>query len=88
MSDTHWNIPGYYGVMVSAQANDKGVPHAWGGPFDVIDLRSGPDMERPAFPDLHFATAYDALYAIANYGLFGHAYRIEARNKRRWTIWL
>lgn len=72
-----WDIKGYYGRIVSTQANTLSIP-SLDGTFDVVDI-SDPAKPKRVTGDLACIGMHYALYFIANYGLHGHVYRIEAR---------
>lgn len=80
----HWRITGYYGRIVSEQANDAQL-EALDGVFDIYDV-TDPFNPRKCTGDLGAVGVGYTLYWIANYGLFAHAYAITRRTPRTRVI--
>lgn len=86
---TDWDIKGYHGAIVSAQANRQGIP-AFDGIWDVYDI-SVPGSPRKVTGLVGAIGMRYALYYVANYGMGGHTYRLEPRSNvalRSWRIGL
>lgn len=74
-----WDIKGYYGRLVSAQANAHEIPNA-DGIFDIYDVSDPLKPIKKTGLVGSIGVRY-ALYYIANYGLGGHSYRIIDRRQ-------
>lgn len=77
VSNGVWQIAGYYGRVVSAQANAEGLLNE-GGIFDIYDVTDPHNAVKKTGYVGAIGMRY-ALYYVANHGLGGHAYRIIAR---------
>lgn len=81
-----WDIKGYYGQLVSAQANKQAIP-ALDGTWDIFDV-SVPSRPVKVTGNIGAVGMRYALYFVANYGMHGHTYRIEARANAALRSWV